>query len=123
MSRGVVRRSRIVNGMRCRCAISRRDALRTSHMHRRFAGYFGSETKTAATVMALVVRHRAHRVTLGMIAGPAARAPGHSGSGNNDDAHGFILAFSYAATRTTTTPAPTLTLGHLTICSKSDTYS
>jgi hypothetical protein len=92
-------------------------------MHPRLAGYFGPETKTATTVMALLVSHRAHRVTLGMIAGPAARAPGHSGSGNNDDAHGFILAFSYAATRSTPTPASTLILEHLTICSKPDTYS
>jgi hypothetical protein len=75
-------------------------------MHRRFAGYFGSKTKTAAAVMAFFVGHRAHGVALGVIAGPAAWSPGNSGSRNSDDAHVFILAVSCAAIRNNPTPRP-----------------
>ena len=106
VTRDVRSRSWIVDWMRCRCAISRGDRLRASHVHRRFAGYFGSKTKTAAAVMAFFVRHRAHRVALGVIAGPAAWTPGDAGSGNDDNAHVFILAVSSAAIRNTPTPQP-----------------
>jgi hypothetical protein len=91
-------------------------------MQRRFARYFGAETKSDAAVTASFVRHRAHGVTLGVIAGSAAWTPGYSGSGNNDDAHVFILAVSSAAMRNTPTTS-ILTLEPLTNCSKSDTYS
>ena len=74
---------------------SRGDRLRASQMKRRLAGYLGSETKTATAVMALIVGHRAKRVAFGMVARTAAWSPGHSGSWNNDDAHGFILTVSF----------------------------
>jgi hypothetical protein len=89
-----------------RCAISRGDSLRASQMQRRFARYFGAETKSDAAVTTSFVRHRAHGVTLGVIAGSAAWTPGYSGSGNNDDAHVFILAVSAAAIRNSPTPRP-----------------
>jgi hypothetical protein len=92
-------------------------------MQRRLAGYFAAETKTTATVMAFVFRHRAQRVALGMIAGTAAWAPGSSGSGNTDDAHGFILAVSCAIIRKIPTSRLRFTLELLTICSKTATYS
>src|ERR1700691_6582875 len=82
--------------MRRRSAASGGNRLRASQMHRRFARYPGSETKTDAAVMASLVGHRAQRVALGMIAGSAAGPPGRSGGGNNYDAHGFILAVSSA---------------------------
>jgi hypothetical protein len=106
MTRDILSRSWIMDWMCCRCAISRGDRLSASHVHRRFAGYLGSKTKTAAAVMAFFVRHRAHGVTLGVIAGPSAWTPGYAGSGNYDDAHVFILADSSAAIRNTPTPHP-----------------
>jgi hypothetical protein len=92
--------------MCCRCAISGRDILRASQMQGRLARYFGAETKSDAAMMASFIRHRAHGVTLGVIAGSAAWSPGISGSGNNDDAHVFILAVSSAALRNIPTPLP-----------------
>jgi hypothetical protein len=106
MTRDIRSRSWIMDWMCGRRAISRCDRLRASHVHRRFAGYFGSKTKTAAAVMAFFVGHRAHGVTLGVIAGPSARPPGNAGSGNDDDAHVFILAVSSAVIRNTPTPQP-----------------
>jgi hypothetical protein len=123
LTRDILSRSWIMDWMCRRCAISRGDRLRASHVHRRFACYFGSKTKTAAAVMAFFIRHRAHGVTLGMIAGPAAWTPGYAGSGNNDDAHVFILAVSFCGNSKHPNPATILTLELLTICSKSDTYS
>jgi hypothetical protein len=58
-------------------------------MHRRFTGNFGSEAEANAAVIATFVRHRAHRVALGMIAGSSAWTTSVSGSGNRDDAHVF----------------------------------
>jgi len=112
----------IMDRMRRWCAISGGDALRASHMHRRLAGYFGAETKPAAAVMAFFVGHRAHRVALGVIAGSAAWSPGHPGSGNNNDAHVFILAVRSAALRNTPASRLTFKLELLTVCSKSATY-
>ena len=66
-------------------------------MHRRLAGYFGAETETEAAVKALLLRHRAQRVALGMIAGSTTWATGHSRGKNSDDAHGFILAVGSSA--------------------------
>jgi hypothetical protein len=106
MTRDIRSRSWIMDWMCRRCAIPCGDRLRASHVHRRFACYFGSKTKTAAAVMAFFVRHRAHGVTLGVIAGPAAWPPGYAGSWNYDDAHVFILAVSSAAIRNTPTPLP-----------------
>jgi hypothetical protein len=54
--------------MCCRCAISGRDILRASQMQGRLARYFGAETKSDAAMMAPFIRHRAHGVTLGVIA-------------------------------------------------------
>jgi hypothetical protein len=82
----------IMDRMRGRCAISRGDGLRASQMERRFAGYFGAETKPDSAVTASFVGHRAHCVALGMIAGSAAWTTGQSGAGNRDDAHSFNLA-------------------------------
>ena len=121
MTRVVLSGSRIMDWMGCRCAISRRDRLRASHVHRRLAGYLGAKTESASAVMALIVGHRTERMALGMIAGSAAWSPGHSGSGNNHNTHGFILAVSSAAIRNTPT-SPSATLELLTICSKTDTY-
>ena len=123
MSRNMLAGGGIMYRMRRRCAIPRGDALRTSHMHRRLAGYFGAETKPAAAVMAFFVGHRAHSVALGMIAGSAAWSPGGPGSGNNDNAHGFILAVSSAESRNIPTSRLRITLELLTICSKAATYS
>ena len=106
MTRDVLPRSRIVDWMCSRCAISRGDRLRASQMQWRLAGYFGSETKSDAAMTASIVRHRTHGVTLGVIAGPAAWTPGYAGSWNYNDAHVFILAVSSAATRNTPTPLP-----------------
>ena len=66
--RDVLRPSRIMDRMRCRCAIPRGDTLRASQMQRRLARYLGAETKSDPAVTASVVRHRAHGVTLRMIA-------------------------------------------------------
>ena len=120
--RDVLSRGRIMDRMCRRCAIPRGDTLCASQMHRRFAGYLGAETKSDAAVTASFVRHRAHRVALGVIAGSAAWTPGNTGSGNNDDAHVFILAVSSAAIRNTLNPASIFKLELLTICSKLDTY-
>jgi hypothetical protein len=68
MTRDVRGGSRIMDWMRCRCAISGRDILRASHMQGRLARYFGAETKSDAAMMASFIRHRAHGVTLGVIA-------------------------------------------------------
>jgi hypothetical protein len=112
MSRGmmpcgmVANYARLVDRMDCGSTISRDDHLCASHMHRRLAGNFGAETKPAAAVMAFFVGHRAHRVALGVIAGSAARSPGHSGRRNNDDAHGFILAICSKETRSNPTSRP-----------------
>jgi len=99
MARDAVGRGRIMDRMSSRCAISRGDRLSASQMQRRLTGYPGAETKPDATVMASLFRHRAQRMALGMIAGSAAWTPGRSGSGNTDDAHGFILAVSSAEIR------------------------
>jgi len=81
--------SRIVDWMRSGCAISRGDALRATQMQWRLARYPGTETEPTAAVMASILRHRAQRVALCMIAGSAAWAPGRAGSWNDNDAHGF----------------------------------
>ena len=92
-------------------------------MKRRFAGDFGSETETATTVMAPFVGHRAKRVALGMVAGPATRSSGHPGSWNDDDAHGFTLAVSTAPPLNLDPSRHSARLDLLTICSKPATYS
>jgi hypothetical protein len=100
LTRDVLSRSRIMDWMGYRCAISRGDGLRASHMKRRLSRYLGAETKSDPAVTTSFVRHRAHGVALGVIAGSAARTPGYSGSGNNDDTHVFILDVSSTAIRT-----------------------
>ena len=115
--------SRIVDWMRSGCAISRGDALRATQMQWRLARYPGAETEPTAAVMASILRHRAQRVALGMIAGSAAWTPGRAGGRYHDDAHGFILAVSSAALRNFPTSRLRFTLELLTICSKTATYS
>jgi hypothetical protein len=83
---------RIVNRMCRRRTIARGNALRASQMQRRFPGYSAAKTKTATTVIAALLGHRAHRVALGMIARSSAGTAGRSGCGNRYDAHAFILA-------------------------------
>lgn len=68
MPRDVVRSRRIVNRMLSRRAAFGCDALRTSQMQRRFAGYFAAETEPASAVTASFVGQRAHGVALGVVA-------------------------------------------------------
>jgi hypothetical protein len=105
LSRGAMRRSWIMDRMGCRCAIACGDRLRASYMQRRLTGYLGAKAKSYTAVTASFVRHRAHGVALGVIAGSAAWTPGYSGSGNNDDTHVFTLDVSSAATRNSNLPS------------------
>lgn len=98
MSRMMMTRRGIIQWMRRRCATPRGNRLRASHMQRRLAGYLGAEPKTNTAMTASFLRHRAQRVALGMITRPAAWTAGHSGGGNCDDTHVFILAAGCAAT-------------------------
>jgi hypothetical protein len=93
MSRG---RRGSIDWMRGRCAAVGRDGLRASQMQGRLAGNSGAETKTTAAMAASFFCHRAQGMALGMIAGPAARTASHSGGGNCDYTHIFILAVSAA---------------------------
>lgn len=102
--------------MRSGRAVARRDALSAAQMERRLAGDSGSETESNAAVMASLVRQCAQRVAFGMIAGSTAWSPGRSGSGNDNDAHGFILS-GYGNHKFI------VRLEHLTACSKQATYS
>jgi hypothetical protein len=121
--RGRMARSRIVNRMRCRRASLRCDILRAPQMHRRFTGNSGSETETNAAVIATFIRHRAHRVALGMIAGSSAWTAGRSGSGNHYDAHVFTPRSLFCANLEHPDIPSRSRLELLTICSKSATYS
>jgi hypothetical protein len=92
LTRGLISWHGIVYRMRRWRTALRGNSLRAPQMQSGLTGDFGTETKTDTTVMASLVGQRAQRVALGMNAGSAARAPGHTGSGNNHDAHCFILA-------------------------------
>jgi len=123
MAHRMAARRRIVQWMRRRCACLRGDRLRASQMQRGLAGDPGPETKTTVAVMAPIFRHRAQRVALRVVAGPAAWAAGKSRGWNYDNAHRFILAGVFSPNLKILDYVSKSILGNLTACSKTATYS
>src|SRR5579863_9334263 len=87
----MARRGRLMYRMSCGTGASRGDALRASHMHRRFARYPCAESQAVAALGASLVSDRAQRMALLMVAGAAAWPVGSPGGRNNENAHMVIL--------------------------------